>query len=134
MEITEDILSQELAEADVFLQQVRTLGGHVALDDFGTGQASLSHLRQFPFDLLKIDRVFVHSVDTDPNNASLVEAIVRLAHAFNMPVVAEGVETEEQRAFIEDLDCDFLQGHLIGMPMEPEQLLSLIETSHGRID
>jgi diguanylate cyclase (GGDEF)-like protein len=133
LEITEDILSQELAEADVFLQQVRTLGGQIALDDFGTGQASLSHLRQFPFDLLKVDRVFVHSVDVDPNNASLVEAIVSLAHAFNMPVVAEGVETEAQKAFIDSLGCDYVQGHLIGMPMESEKLLGLIETSNGHI-
>lgn len=116
LEITEDILTQELAEAEVFLQQVKTLGGRIALDDFGTGQASLSHLRQFPFDLLKIDRAFIRDVNTDPNNASLVQAIIQLAHAFGMRVVAEGVETQAQRDYIQGLECDYIQGYLVGAP------------------
>ena len=122
LEITEDILSQELAEARIFLQQVKTLGGRIALDDFGTGQASLSHLRQFPFDLLKIDRAFIHNVNTDPNHASLVLAIIQLAHAFDMPVVAEGVETQAQKEYIQELGCDYIQGHLVGMPKESGQM------------
>ena len=130
LEITEDILSQELAEAEVFLQQVKTLGGKIALDDFGTGQASLSHLRLFPFDLLKIDRGFIHSADADPNYASLIEAIVNLSHAFSMPVVAEGVETSEQRNFVKQLGCDFLQGHLVGKPMESSAFIKTILDSH----
>lgn len=122
LEITEDILTHELAEADIFLQQVKALGGRIALDDFGTGQASLSHLRQFPFDILKIDRAFIQGVDSDPNDASLVDAIIKLSHAFNMPVVAEGVETETQREFVRDLGCDFIQGHLVGMPTASTQI------------
>lgn len=124
LEITEDILTQELAEADVFLQQVKTLGGRIALDDFGTGQASLSHLRMFPFDLLKIDRGFIHSADADPNYASLVEAIVNLSHAFSMPVVAEGVETAKQMNLVKKLGCDYMQGHLVGMPMESSRFIA----------
>jgi diguanylate cyclase (GGDEF)-like protein len=126
LEITEDILSQELAEAEVFLQQVKTLGGRIALDDFGTGQASLSHLRMFPFDLLKIDRGFIHSADADPNYASLIEAIVNLSHAFSMPVVAEGVETPEQQRFVRRLGCDYVQGHLQGKPMESSTFIETI--------
>ena len=126
LEITEDILSQELAEAEVFLQQVKTLGGKIALDDFGTGQASLSHLRMFPFDLLKIDRGLIHSAKSDPNYASLVEAIVNLSHAFSMPVVAEGVETLEQKQFVKKLGCDYLQGHLIGKPLDSERFIDSI--------
>ncbi|MEN8166853.1 MAG: EAL domain-containing protein [Pseudomonadota bacterium] len=129
LEITEDILTQELAEADVFLQQAKALGGRIALDDFGTGQASLSHLRQFPFDLLKIDRAFIHRVVDDSSNASLVEAIIKLAHAFEMPVVAEGVETEAQRDFIKVLGCDYIQGHLVGVPMHANQQLETINAS-----
>lgn len=129
LEITEDILTQELAEADVFLQQAKSLGGRIALDDFGTGQASLSHLRQFPFDLLKIDRAFIHRVDVDSSNASLVEAIIKLAHAFDMPVVAEGVETEAQRDFVKALGCDYIQGHFVGMPMYSNQQLETINAS-----
>ena len=131
LEITEDILSQELAEAEVFLQQVKTLGGKIALDDFGTGQASLSHLRMFPFDLLKIDRGFIHSADADQNYASLIEAIVNLSHAFSIPVVAEGVETLEQQRFVKRLGCDYLQGHLTGRPMESNAFIeAILENSH----
>ncbi|MEW8385567.1 MAG: EAL domain-containing protein, partial [Candidatus Thiodiazotropha taylori] len=94
LEITEDTLTQELAEADVFLQQAKALGARIALDDFGTGQASLSHLRQFPFDILKIDRDFVKNVNVDNYDASLVIAMIQLAHAFQIDVVAEGVESQ----------------------------------------
>jgi diguanylate cyclase (GGDEF)-like protein len=131
LEITEDILSQELAEAEVFLQQVKTLGGRIALDDFGTGQASLSHLRLFPFDLLKIDREFIHSADADQNYASLIEAIVNLSHAFSMPVVAEGVETPEQQRFVKQLGCDYVQGHLVGKPMDSNAFIkTILENPH----
>jgi diguanylate cyclase (GGDEF)-like protein len=131
LEITEDILSQELAEAEVFLQQVKTLGGRIALDDFGTGQASLSHLRLFPFDLLKIDRGFIHSAGADANYASLIEAIVNLSHAFSMPVVAEGVETAEQQRFVKRLGCDYIQGHLIGKPVESSVFIeTVLENPH----
>jgi EAL domain-containing protein (putative c-di-GMP-specific phosphodiesterase class I) len=116
LEVTEDTLTQELAEADQFLQQAKSLGVRVALDDFGTGQASLSHLRQFPFDLLKIDREFIRSVVSDGNDASLVRAMIQLAHAFNIDVIAEGVENESQLAFLQQQGCDYVQGYLVGVP------------------
>ncbi len=116
LEITEDVFTQELAEADRFLQQAKSLGVRVALDDFGTGQASLSHLRQFPFDLLKIDREFIRSVAIDSNDASLVRAVIQLAHAFNIKVIAEGVEQQSQLSFLQQQDCDFVQGYLTGAP------------------
>ena len=120
LEITEDILMQDLAEAEVFLQQARTLGARIALDDFGTGQSSLSHLRQFPFDYLKIDREFIRNADTDNNDASLVRAMIQLAHAFGIEVIAEGVENASQLAFLRSLGCDYLQGYLIGVPNHAE--------------
>ncbi|RLW58356.1 MAG: hypothetical protein B6D70_13670, partial [gamma proteobacterium symbiont of Stewartia floridana] len=116
LEITEDTLTQELAEADVFLQQAKALGARIALDDFGTGQASLSHLRQFPFDILKIDRDFVKNVNVDNYDASLVIAMIQLAHAFQIDVVAEGVESQAQLAFLQQQGCDYIQGYLIGIP------------------
>ena len=127
LEITEDILTQELAEADVFLQQAKTLGARIALDDFGTGQASLSHLRQFPFDLLKIDRDFVKNVNADANDASLVTAMIQLAHAFRIQVVAEGVESESQLAFLQQQGCDYIQGYLIGFPQHADQPVESVE-------
>ncbi len=120
LEITEDILMHDLVEAEVFLQQAKTLGARIALDDFGTGQSSLSHLRQFPFDFLKIDREFIRNSDTDSNDASLVRAMIELAHAFDIQVIAEGVESESQLAFLQSLGCDFLQGYLIGVPHHAE--------------
>ncbi|MES9854350.1 MAG: EAL domain-containing protein [Candidatus Thiodiazotropha sp. L084R] len=121
LEITEDTLTQELAEADVFLQQAKALGARVALDDFGTGQASLSHLRQFPFDLLKIDRDFIKNVNADNYDASLVTAMIQLAHAFRIDVIAEGVESESQLGFLQEHDCDFIQGYLVGFPQHAEK-------------
>ncbi len=129
LEITEDILMQDLVEAEVFLQQVRALGARVALDDFGTGQSSLNHLRQFPFDFLKIDREFIRNADADVNDASLVEAIVQLAHALGIQVIAEGVETEAQVAFLQTLGCDYLQGYLIGVPSHDRHPLELSRLS-----
>ncbi len=121
LEITEDTLTQELAEADVFLQQAKALGARIALDDFGTGQASLSHLRQFPFDLLKIDRDFIKNVNADNYDASLVTAMIQLAHAFRIDVIAEGVESESQLEFLQQQDCDFIQGYLVGFPQHAEE-------------
>ena len=127
IEITEDILMHDLMEADVFLQQAKALGTRVALDDFGTGQSSLSHLRQFPFDFLKIDREFIRNVDNDANDASLVKAIVQLAHAFGIQVIAEGVESESQLVFLRSLSCDYHQGYLIGVPNHAEHRVELTE-------
>ncbi|MEJ2621531.1 MAG: EAL domain-containing protein [Candidatus Thiodiazotropha sp.] len=121
LEITEDTLTQELAEADVFLQQAKALGARVALDDFGTGQASLSHLRQFPFDILKIDRGFVKNANVDNYDASLVIAMIQLAHAFQIDVVAEGVESESQLAFLQQQGCDYVQGYLVGVPQHADE-------------
>lgn len=133
LEITEDILMQELVEADRFLRQTQNLGARIALDDFGTGQASLSHLRQFPFDFLKIDREFIRNADADSHDASLVLAIIQLAHAFGIQVIAEGVESGEQLEFLRRLACDYVQGYLIGVPhheenaFEPARLMPLFE-------
>jgi len=127
LEITEDILMQDLVEADVFLRQLKTLGTRIAIDDFGTGQASLSHLRQFPFDLLKIDREFIRNVDADSNDASLVKAMIQLSHAFGIKVVAEGVETEAQLDFLRQQDCDYIQGYLISVPNHAEHPFQLEE-------
>jgi EAL domain-containing protein (putative c-di-GMP-specific phosphodiesterase class I) len=127
LEITEDTLTQELAEADVFLQQAKALGARIALDDFGTGQASLSHLRQFPFDILKIDRDFVKNANVDNYDASLVTAMIQLAHAFQIDVVAEGVESESQLAFLQQQGCDYVQGYLVGVPQHAEEPLEPID-------
>jgi diguanylate cyclase (GGDEF)-like protein len=127
LEITEDTLMEDLANARALLGELRQLGIPLALDDFGTGQSSLNHLRSFPFDSIKIDREFVRNLSTDPEDAILVQAIVQLAHSFNMKVVAEGVETEEQKRYLVEVGCNYLQGYLISKPVPEDQLLILLK-------
>lgn len=116
LEITEDTLETDLRAAARVLLELRQRGVRIALDDFGTGRASLSHLRRFPFDYLKIDRSFVAGIGKVPNDEKLIQAIIPLAHALSMKVIAEGVETEAQRAFLETEGCDYIQGFLVGRP------------------
>ena len=117
LEITEDTLETDLKRAAQVLYELKKRGVRIALDDFGTGQASLSHLRRFAFDYIKIDRSFIAGVGVDRNDEKLIQAIIRLAHAMDMAVVAEGVETESQREFLLTEGCDYIQGYLVGKPM-----------------
>jgi EAL domain-containing protein (putative c-di-GMP-specific phosphodiesterase class I) len=98
------------------LHALKSRGVRIALDDFGTGQASLSHLRRFPFDYIKIDRSFIAGIGRVRNDEKLIQAIIRLAHALDMEVVAEGIETETQKEFLRTEQCDYIQGYLVGMP------------------
>ncbi len=116
IEITEDTLSDDLDRITLQLSDLQAIGVRIALDDFGTGQASLSHLRAFPFDTVKIDRSFVRDIAEDHQDADLIRAIIRLAHTLGIEVVAEGVETREQHAFLRAEGCDLVQGFLLGRP------------------
>jgi EAL domain-containing protein (putative c-di-GMP-specific phosphodiesterase class I) len=87
------------------------------MDDFGTGYSSLSYLQSFPFDKIKIDRAFITNLETNPQSATIIRAVIGLARALKLPVVAEGVENEQQRAFLAKEDCDEIQGYLIGRPL-----------------
>jgi len=130
IEITEDTLLEDLANARVLLTEIKRLGIPLVLDDFGTGQSSLNHLRSFPFDAIKIDREFVMNMDQSQDDATLVKAITQLAHSFNMKVVAEGVENQQQYRFLNDIGCDYIQGYLISKPTSPDRLFALL--SHMR--
>jgi diguanylate cyclase (GGDEF)-like protein len=121
IEITEDTLEADLAAASRVLHKLRQLGVRIALDDFGTGQASLSHLRQFPFDYIKIDQSFVARIGRFDADEKLVRALIHLVHTLGMKAVAEGVESESQRQFLAEADCDYLQGYLIGKPAAGER-------------
>ncbi len=125
LEITESALMQDPVMAARRLAQIRNLGVALALDDFGTGHSSLSHLQKFPLDTLKVDRQFVDEVET-PTGNSLVGAITQLAHTLGMGVVAEGVETEDQRYALEMLGCDLAQGYLFARPLNADQTSELL--------
>ncbi|HTW08546.1 MAG TPA: EAL domain-containing protein [Acidimicrobiales bacterium] len=126
LEITESVLMDERTDAGSKLATLRALGVSLAVDDFGTGYSSLLYLRRFPLDMLKIDRSFVAGLVDNPEDATIVDAVVRLGHSFGLQTVAEGVETAEQLRLLRSLGCDLGQGHFWGRPLPPEDLLSLL--------
>ncbi|MCE4538942.1 EAL domain-containing protein [Pelomonas sp. P7] len=126
LELTESVLMRDTARAAETLQRLVEVGVGVALDDFGTGYSSLGYLKRFPLDSLKVDRSFVADITRDPHDEAIVTTIVALAHGLGMRVVAEGVETREQLALLRRLQCDEVQGYLLGRPMSAEQLLALL--------
>ncbi|HEX5767359.1 MAG TPA: EAL domain-containing protein, partial [Burkholderiales bacterium] len=120
LEITESTAMQQTDVTLRTLKRLKALGVSIAIDDFGTGYSSLSYLRRFPVDKVKIDRSFVSEVPRDHDQGAIIAAIVALAHALQIQVVAEGVETEAQRAFLASCRCDFIQGHLVGPPADAD--------------
>jgi diguanylate cyclase (GGDEF)-like protein/PAS domain S-box-containing protein len=124
LEITETVLMDERAGAANKLAALRSLGVRLAVDDFGTGYSSLLYLRRYPLDMLKIDQSFVAGLVDNPEDATIVDAVVRLAHSFGLETVAEGVETADQLRLLRSLGCDMGQGHFWGRPLPPETLLA----------
>lgn len=117
LELTESAVMDDIDAATAILKRISALGVSLALDDFGTGHASLSYLRQLPFDSLKIDRSFIRNLVTHPGDASLALTIIAMGHSLGMRTVAEGVETEAQREYLRKHLCDEVQGYLISRPL-----------------
>ncbi|MHC8307411.1 sensor domain-containing protein [Pseudomonas sp. PB3P13] len=117
LELTESILMREVSEAMQILDGLKNLGLSIAVDDFGTGYSSLNYLKQFPIDVLKIDRTFVDGLPSGEQDAQIARAIIAMAHSLNLAVIAEGVETHEQLEFLREHGCDEVQGYLFGRPM-----------------
>jgi len=122
IEITENLLLNAHADVTEQLLAFRDAGIQIAIDDFGTGYSTLSYLKQFPIDYLKIDRSFVRDIETDPNDMALSRAIIVMAHELGLKVIAEGVETAGQRALLYAAGCDYAQGYLYaGKPLPPDE-------------
>ncbi|WP_181391975.1 EAL domain-containing protein [Deinococcus irradiatisoli] len=130
VELTESLVMHDPGESARQMEQLRALGVRVAVDDFGTGYSSLSYLHRLPIDVLKIDRSFVAELEAPRGTQALVQAIVALARALDLMVVAEGVETDAQLAFLNELGCDLVQGYLFARPM-PTREVSAFLTMHG---
>ena len=126
LEITEGVLLTGYTETNKILDTLSDMGVHIAMDDFGTGYSSLSYLRNYPFDILKIDRSFVKDITHGTANKALVSATIAMARALNVSVIAEGVETEEQLKELERLGCDFIQGYYISKPVTAEKLAEFL--------
>jgi EAL domain-containing protein (putative c-di-GMP-specific phosphodiesterase class I) len=116
LEITEGALLRDSEQVAVVLRQLRALGVTVALDDFGTGYASLSYLRQLPFDKIKIDRSFIMGLNKKDDSVPIIEAVISLARNLNMTTTAEGVETEDQWRSLSAMGCNYVQGYLFDRP------------------
>jgi diguanylate cyclase (GGDEF)-like protein len=132
IELTETTIMENTDVAANLLEQIRKLGMKIAIDDFGTGYSSLSYLKRLPIDTVKLDQSFVKGATTDPDDAALVMAIVTLAHNLKLKVIAEGIETAGQLAFLRLLRCDEGQGFLFGKPMPPEVFESTVLTGPRR--
>ncbi|MFZ6658597.1 putative bifunctional diguanylate cyclase/phosphodiesterase [Undibacterium sp. TJN19] len=127
LEITESMLMHSTESVIAIMEQITAQDVVLALDDFGTGYSSLSYLKRFPIDTLKIDRSFIQSIPADQNDCAIASAIIVMAKQLNHKVIAEGVETEEQLAFLIKAGCDEVQGYLYSRPVSPGELLKLLD-------
>jgi diguanylate cyclase (GGDEF)-like protein/PAS domain S-box-containing protein len=126
LELTESMVIQNAERAGKVLAEIKRLGVRLAIDDFGVGYSSLSHLKRFPIDTLKVDRSFIRDIPQDPEDKAITEAIIAMGKSLNLTVVAEGVETLEQQDFLREHACDEMQGFYFSKPIPPEQFAELL--------
>ena len=126
LEITESIIMQKTRNILTTLQKLHLMGIRISMDDFGTGYSSLSYLKRFPIHAIKIDRSFIKEVNTNQDDAAISRAIIAMARSLNLKVVAEGVESEHQLAFLCEENCNYVQGFLISRPLPPEEITKLL--------
>ena len=129
LELTESFVMHDAERINVAMQSLKALGVDIAVDDFGTGYSSLSYLKRFPVDRLKVDKSFVRDIDSDPDDAAIVRAIITLGHALGLKVVAEGVETRAHHDFLRQHGCDELQGYYFSRPIPALDMEALLRTA-----
>ena len=131
LELTESVVLSDVADIVAKMHALKALGVGLSMDDFGTGYSSLSYLKQLPLDQLKIDRSFINDIVTDPNDAVMVKTIIAMAHNFRLNVIAEGVETEAQLAFLKQHGCMAYQGYLFSKPVPVEEYEALLKKQNN---
>jgi diguanylate cyclase (GGDEF)-like protein/PAS domain S-box-containing protein len=134
LELTESILLQDVENTLDTVRRLKALGVRLSIDDFGTGYSSLSYLKRFAVDRLKIDRSFVRDINTDPDNAAIVRAVIQLAHSLRLDTIAEGVETQEQLAFLRQEGCRGVQGFLLSRPLSSADLKTFLHERMASAD
>jgi EAL domain-containing protein (putative c-di-GMP-specific phosphodiesterase class I) len=131
LELTESILMHDAKSSESVLGSLKEMGMQLAIDDFGTGYSSLSYLKRFPINTLKIDQSFVQDIAVDHDDASIVSAMIGMGKSLKQRVIAEGVETEAQLAFLRALQCDEGQGFLFGHPLPADEFAKLLLNDQG---
>lgn len=127
LEVTESIMMTSLEEGIQKLAKLKKMGIRISLDDFGTGFSSLTYLRRLPVETLKIDKSFIDIIMTDVQGAKIIDSIINMAHTINMKVVAEGVETQEQLDYLQQNNCDIIQGYIFSQPITAQKAFELLE-------
>ena len=131
LELTESLMMHNVSEAVAVVEQLKQLDIALSIDDFGTGYSSLAYLKQFPVDYLKIDQSFVREMLTEPKVAAIVRSVIALGHSLGFKIIAEGVETEAQLAYLRRYECDEMQGYYFSRPLEPVALAELLREERG---
>ncbi len=129
LEITENVLMHHAQITAEILHEIKEMGIRLSMDDFGTGYSSFNYLKSFPLDIIKIDKSFIDEIPQNPNDATIVNAIISMAHNLNLHVVAEGVELEQQQIFLRDHGCDEIQGYYYSKPLPVKDFAELLEKS-----
>jgi EAL domain-containing protein (putative c-di-GMP-specific phosphodiesterase class I) len=129
LEVTESMVMRNVSRAIKILDAIQSRGIRLAIDDFGTGYSSMSLMKQFPIDTIKIDRSFIRDLPVDSEDQAIAQAIISMGKALGMTVVAEGVETIEQQAFLRSHACDEMQGFLFSRPLPSGQLADLLQAA-----
>jgi diguanylate cyclase (GGDEF)-like protein/PAS domain S-box-containing protein len=132
LELTESMMMADVENAAQILHSLKKLGVHLSIDDFGTGYSSLAYLKRFPIDLLKIDQSFVRDITVDADDAAIATSIISLAHSLRLEVIAEGVETEAQLAYLRRHGCDYMQGYYFSRPIPAAEMSKLLAHANCR--
>ncbi len=127
IEVTENLLLDDISDTIEKMERLRKLGISFSIDDFGTGYSSMAYLKKLPVDTLKIDRSFIQDVLSDNNDATIVKTILSMSHMLGLKVIAEGVENKDTWNFLEQHGCQYFQGYLIGKPMPFEEFMNKLK-------
>lgn len=133
LELTESLLMENLDSTIALLNELKSIGLQLSIDDFGTGYSSLNYLKQLPIDTLKIDRSFVHDIETSPDDANIVTATIALGHKLRLKVIAEGVEKRSQLKLLREHECDEIQGYLLSRPLPAGEFKRYLQLNQNRI-